>query len=232
MRVDLIAGLDPRSKLVAFLTVQTLLFIPGRQLPHVRLLAVALPLLVLLPFAGRSWRRWLRLLALASSLLAFLAASTLLRTGMDRPAPHLVILPMLGKSLLVFLSLALFILSEEPWRLLQGLRQLGLPRSAVVVLVIGYRFACQWQLELEAVQRAWRARNFSALSKRRRARYISGALPMLFERLFESGVHIHDAMVSRGFHGSLPAGRHLDFSRRDVAFLTLVALTATVIAIL
>lgn len=232
MRVDLTASLDPRSKLVAFLTVQALLFIPGSQPPIVRLTAVAMPLLALLPFAGRSWRRWLRLLALAASLLAFFAASAFLRSGMDQPAPHLVILPMLAKSLLVFLSLALFILNEKPWRLLQALRQIGLPRAAVVILAIGYRFACQWQLELEGMRRAWTARNFSSLSKLRRIKYLGGAMPMFFDRLLEAGIHIHDAMVSRGFHGSLPAWQCLVFSHRDTAFLALVAATSMAIAIL
>jgi cobalt/nickel transport system permease protein len=233
MNLNLVAGLDPRSKLVAFLTVQALLFIPvSHQSLLIHLLAVAAPLLALLPVAGRSWCRWLRTLALAAPFLAFLVLTAFLQPAADRPALHLIVLPIIGKSLLVFLALALFILNEEPWRLLQALRQIGLPQSAVVVLAIGYRFACQWQMELEGVRRAWTARNFSSLSKLRKTRYMGGALPMFFDRLLEGGVHIHDAMVSRGFRGSLPVWQRLVFTRRDSAFLALVAVTVTAITIL
>jgi len=233
MTLNLVADLDPRSKLVAFLTVQALLFIPvSHRSPLIHLLAVAAPLLALLPVAGGSWSRWLRTLALAAPFLAFLVLSAFLQSAADRSALNLIVLPIIGKSLLVFLALALFILNEEPWRLLQALRQIGLPQSAVVVLAIGYRFACQWQMELEGVRRAWTARNFSSLSKRRKIKYMGGALPMFFDRLLEGGVHVHDAMVSRGFRGSLPLWQRLVFASRDAAFLVLVAVTATAITIL
>ncbi|MFH2107267.1 MAG: energy-coupling factor transporter transmembrane component T [Chrysiogenia bacterium] len=233
MPVDFLSGLDPRSKLVAFLTVQALLFIPALQrTPLERLLAVAAPLLLLLPVAGRSWRLWLRTMLLVAPFLAFLAFSAYFQPAANRPELQRIVLPILGKSILIFLALALFILNEKPWRLLQALRQIGMPRTAVVILAIGYRFACQWQLELEGLRRAWSSRNFSTMSKIGKVRHMGGALPLFFDRLLEGGVHIHDAMVSRGFHGSLPAWQCLVFTRRDAAFLALAALTATAIALL
>lgn len=233
MNRNLVAGLDPRSKLIAFLTVQALLFIPvSRHRPYVHLLAVAVPLLTMLPVAGKSWRLWLRLLLLAAPLLAFLTFSACFRSATDWPALRSIILPIVGKTILAFLSLALFILNEEPWRLIQALRQTGLPQSAVVVLSIGHRFACQWRFELAGVRHAWMARNFSVLPKLRRIRCMGKSLPVFFERLLEGGVHIHDAMVSRGFHGSLPAWKRFVFSSRDGVFLALVAATTTAITIL
>ena len=233
MRVDLLSGLDPRSKLVAFLTVQALLFIPApHHAPFIRLLTIAIPLLALLPVAGRSWRLWLRTMLLVAPFLAFLAFSAYLQPATNRPELQRIVMPMLGKSILVFLALALFILNEKPWRLLQALRQIGMPNTVVVILAIGYRFACQWQLELEGVRRAWSSRNFSTLSKISKARHMGGLLPLFFDRLLEGGVHIHDAMVSRGFHGSLPAWQRLVFTRRDASFMALTAMAAMVIAIL
>ncbi|MCJ7525172.1 MAG: energy-coupling factor transporter transmembrane protein EcfT [Candidatus Aminicenantes bacterium] len=233
MGADLIASLDPRSKLVAFLTVQALLFIPTLQrTPLEHLFAVAVPLLALLPVAGRSWRLWLRTLALALPFLAFMAVSVCIQPGAGRLELQRIVLPILGKSILVFLALALFILNEKPWRLLQALRQIGMPQTVVVILAIGYRFACQWGLELEGVRRAWSSRNFSNLSKISKVRHMGRALPMFFDRLLEGGMHIHDAMVSRGFHGSLPAWQRLAFACRDVSFLALTAMAVTVIATL
>ena len=186
---DLLSALDPRSKWIAFLTVQALLFIPSpHQPPFVRLLAVAVPLLALLPVAGRSWRLWLRTLAMAAPFLAFLAFSADHSARRRTAGLQRIMLPILGKSILVFLSLALFILNEEPWRLLQSLRQIWLPRSVVVILAIGYRFACQWGLEMEGVRRAWTARNCNALPKLRRVRTLGGMLPLFFDRLLEGGV--------------------------------------------
>jgi energy-coupling factor transporter transmembrane protein EcfT len=232
MNNNRIAGLDPRVKMVAFLAVQALLFVPSTQLLHVRLLAVAAPLLAVLPFAGRSWRRWLRLLALATPFLIFLILSAALQPAASPAELLRIVLSIFGKSILVFLALALFFLNEEPWRLLQALRQMKLPNSAVVVLTIGFRFAGQWRLELESMRRAWTSRNFSTLPKLRRARYLGSALPLFFEKLLEGGVHIHDAMVSRGFNGSLPSWQRLVFSRTDAAFLALTAMVAGSIATL
>jgi energy-coupling factor transporter transmembrane protein EcfT len=229
MRTGIFAALDPRAKLVAFLAVQVLLFIPSPGVPPTRWVVIAIPLLALLPLAGRSWRLWLRTLALAAPFLAFLAFSAALPPAAGRLELQRVILPILAKSILVFLALALFVMNEEPWRMLQALRQVRIPQSAVVVLAIGYRFAAQWGAELEGARRTWTGRNFNKLSKWSRVRYLGRALPLFFDRLLEGGVHVHDAMASRGFHGRLPAWRRLVFSRRDAVFLALVALTTAAI---
>lgn len=232
MNGGLLACLDPRAKLAAFLAIQALLFIPSSGSLSIRLFAVAVPLMALLPFAGKSWRLWLRLLALAAPFLVFLVLSAALQPGDGWTVLPKIVLPLLVKSMLVFLALALFILNEQPGRLLQALRQIGLPRSAVVILAIGHRFAAQWGLELEEMRRAWTARNVNALPKLRRAATLGRALPLFFDRLLENGSHVHDAMVSRGFSGSLPCWRCLVFSGRDAIFLALTAMIAAAIATL
>lgn len=231
MKAGPLAAVDPRAKLAAFLAVQALLFIPSPQPPQLRLLAVAVPLLALLPLAPGACRRWLRLLAISAPLLALLALSALLGPGAAAAAAPLG-LRMAAKATLVLLALALFVLGEEPGRTLQALRQLGLPSPAITVMTIGLRFAGQWRLELEALRRAWIGRNAAALPLPRRGRLAGRMLPQFFERLFEGAVHVHDAMLSRGFHGQLPAGRRRRFSIRDAAFLALVALATALAALL
>ena len=229
MKRDILAAIDPRAKLVAFLAVQALLFIPSPQPLRLRLAALAILLLFLLSLAGGAWRRWLRLMAISAPLLAFLGFSAFLQPVAGRPAPQWIALAITVKAMLVLLSLALFILSEEPGRLLQALRQTGMPRSAVVILAVGLRFSGQWRFELEGMRRAWTGRNLASLSRARRARQLGRTLPMFFERLLESGVHVHDAMVSRGFIGTLPGWRRLAFTGRDAAFLALTALAVALI---
>ncbi len=231
MKTGPLAAVDPRAKLAAFLAVQALLFIPSPQPPQLRLLAVAVPLLALLPLAPGACRRWLRLLAISAPLLAFLALSALLGPAAPAAAARLG-LRMAAKAVLVLLSLSVFILGEEPGRTLQALRQLGLPLPAVTVMALGLRFAGQWRIELEALRRAWTGRNAAALPLLRRARLAGRMLPLFFERLFAGAVGVHDAMVGRGFHGPLPAWRRLAFSGRDAVFLALVALAATLAALL
>ncbi len=232
MPVNLLSGLDPRTKLIAFITVQAMLFVPGAPPMPVRLPVLAAWLMLLLPWAGRSWRLWLRTLFLAAPFLSFLILSAWLLPSASRPPGQFAGLMLIGKSTLVLLSLALFVLNEDPWRLLQAMRQAGLPRTAVVIMAIGYRFAGQWRLELEGMRRAWTGRNFTAMPKLQRARYLGRTLPLFFERLLEGGVHIHDAMLSRGFHGMLPSWRRLVFSRRDVFFLFFIAIAAAGITLL
>jgi cobalt/nickel transport system permease protein len=224
MRPDLFRRLDPRARLAAFLAVQFLLFVPSlRPLPS-RLFFVAALLLALLPWAGRAWRLFLRLMFMVAPFLAVLSASAFLFPAGSRSNGTLAtVWPMLLKAMLASLSLAVFIITEEPRRWLQALRQVRFPASAVVVLAIGYRFAGQWQLELEGLRRALTGRNFRALPWLRRARHLGSALPLFFERLFDGAVHVHDAMVSRGFRGVLPPGRRLAFSLRDALFLFIVA---------
>jgi len=231
MRQDLMASLDPRSKLAAFLACQALLFLPAFHFTHSRLIAIATPLLALLPFAGRSLRLWLRLLALSAPLLVFIVLAAVIQSLAGGPAWPGIIQPILGKTILVALSLALFVANEAPWRMLQALRQLGLPESAVVVLAIGYRFAGQWGIELEGLRRSWTSRNLAAMSKLRRVQCLRGVLPQFFERILESGGHLHDAMVSRGFNGSMPGWNRLVFARRDMFFLAFAALATMAIAL-
>jgi energy-coupling factor transporter transmembrane protein EcfT len=224
MRPDLFRRLDPRTRLAAFLAVQFLLFVPSiRPLPS-RLFFVAAALLATLPWAGRAGRLFLRLMLMLVPFLAVLSVSAFLFPASGRNGgPLATVWPLLLKAMLVSLSLAVFIISEEPRRWLQASRQVRLPASAVVVLAIGYRFAGQWQMELEALRRALAGRNFRALPWLRRAKYLGSALPLFFERLFDGAVHVHDAMVSRGFRGVLPPGRRLAFSLGDVLFLFIVA---------
>lgn len=231
MRWDLMASLDPRGKLAVFLACQALLFLPAFHFTRYRLIALAILLLALLPFAGRSLRLWLRLLALSAPLLAFFVLATVIQSHAGGPAWPAIIQPILGKTILVALSLALFVANEAPWRMLQALRQLGLPESAVVVLTIGYRFAGQWAIELEGLRRSWTSRNLAAMSKLRRVQCLRGVLPQFSKRILESGIHLHDAMVSRGFNGSMPGWRQLVFARRDMLFLAFAALVTTAIAL-
>lgn len=228
MKPDWLAGIDPRAKLAAFLTVQALLFIPSPRPPRLRLLAVAVALLAL---SAGAWRRWLRLLAISAPLLAFLALSAFFGPAGAAAAARLGLL-LAAKAALVLLALALFVLGEEPGRLLQALRQCGLPETAAVVLATGLRFAGQWRLELEAMRRAWSGRNAATLPLPRRGRLAARMLPLFFERLFEGAVGVHDAMLSRGFHGRLPVCRRLAFAGRDAAFLALVALVTALPALL
>jgi len=229
MSRDILAAIDPRAKLVAFLAVQALLFIPPPQHLRLRLATLAILLLFLLSLAGRAWRRWLRLMAISAPLLAFLGFSAFFQPGAGRPAPQWIALAITAKAMLVLLSLALFILGEQPGRLLQALRQTGMPRSAVVILDIGLRFSDQWRFELEGMRRAWTGRNLASLPRARRAWQLGRTLPMFFERLMESSVHVHDAMVSRGFSGTLPVWRRLAFTGRDAAFLALTALAVALL---
>lgn len=231
MHPNPLARLDPRVKLIAFLTVQAWLFVSAAQPAWTRLLGIAVALLALLPFAGRSWRLWLRTLALCAPMLAILAGAVFFQSGFSGPALHRVLL-LLARFALAFLSLALFVQSVEPGRMLQALRQAGLPQSAAVVLSLGYRFSGQLRLELVGMQRAWVGRNIGNLPKWRQARRLGSAFPLFFERLLESSLHVHDAMLARGFQGRLPAGQQPSFSRGDALFVLSLALGSAAIAVL
>jgi len=159
---------------------------------------------------------------MASPLLILLAVSAL---G-NQKAVSKTAFPMaelVGKTILVFLALAIFIQSEKPGHLLMGLRQFGLPEALTVILTLAYRFSGQLQLEMQGLHRAWMGHNFSALPKYQRIKLLGKTMPQFFERLLESSIQIHDAMIARGFDGFLPKGEHLAYTYRDVVFLGFVA---------
>lgn len=87
--------------------------------------------------------------------------------------------------------------------LLHALRTLRLPVMVTTSLGLAYRFLYTLDDEVERLRRAARSRNASAGTASRRRLYL-GITAAALQRSFARSERVHQAMLSRGFHGTLP----------------------------
>ncbi|MDR1412343.1 MAG: energy-coupling factor transporter transmembrane protein EcfT [Actinomycetes bacterium] len=113
------------------------------------------------------------------------------------------------------------VMKSTTWTgVLQGLDALHLPRVFLVLLTFLYRFSDLFRQQIREMQSAIRSRAPQLGSLRRVLLY--GKLGgNLFVRAYERGEAIYDAMLSRGYGGSLPTLRQLRWRLIDTAALTL-----------
>lgn len=105
--------------------------------------------------------------------------------------------------------------------LIKGLEWLRLPRFLLQVMQFLYRYLMVLREEAGAMRQASLARAGSIRTFQ--FRHASAAAAVLFARAWTRALSIHQAMVSRGFEGSLPAFRRLRFGTPDAGFAVGVA---------
>lgn len=104
--------------------------------------------------------------------------------------------------------LAMIILTETTprTRLLQGLRQLGMPALLVSMIAFTFRYFSLLASELERMQTARQARGFQrgrGLYHWQTMKNLGQMIGMLFLRAAERGDRIYTAMLARGYRGEV-----------------------------
>jgi cobalt/nickel transport system permease protein len=144
-------------------------------------------------------RRWLGLFVLVAFLAALIAPAHPERARFGLVAVAASILIKNGLALMTMIVLA----GTTPFhRLLGGLRKLGVPPVLVTTLQFMERYRHVLVDEVDRMATARRARTFSrrgALSWS----LLGGLIGMLFLRTVERGERVHDAMIARGWDGTL-----------------------------
>ena len=113
-----------------------------------------------------------------------------------------MIATILAKNSLAFLAM-LVLAAVTPWNLLvSAMRRLGMPRVLVATLLFMERYVHVLADELGRMSIARRARTF------RRGNLVpwstlTSLIGMLFLRSFERADRVHDAMIARGWDGTL-----------------------------
>jgi cobalt/nickel transport system permease protein len=144
-------------------------------------------------------RRWLGLFVLVAFLVAMIATEHPERGRFGLPAVAASILIKNGLALLTMIVLA----GTTPFhRLLAGLRKLGVPAVLVATLQFMERYRHVLVDEVDRMATARRARTFA-----RRGRLswslLGGLIGMLVLRTFERAERVHDAMIARGWDGTI-----------------------------
>ncbi|HWE40348.1 MAG TPA: cobalt ECF transporter T component CbiQ [Isosphaeraceae bacterium] len=197
-----VARLDARAKLVATLgfVVAVVATPAGSWRP---LAAEGLVLAFAIGLAGVEplglFRRWLAFLPLFGFLAATLAFSRTHAGGVEMLGVALSILARNTLALLALLTLA----GVTPFRdLLGALRRLGAPAVLVATLHFMYRYLFIFGEELGRMARARRSRTFRR-SGRLDWGLLSGLIGVLLLRALERGERVHDAMLARGWDGTI-----------------------------
>jgi cobalt/nickel transport system permease protein len=194
--------LDARIKLIgAVAYVVAVVLTPIGQWPI--LMAEALVLMFVIGLAGVPPRelgaRLLGFLVLFGFLTVLVAPS---RAERSTHGVAVVALTLLAKDSLAFLATLLLVRVTPFRRLLVGMRQLGVPGMLVATLHFMYRYLFVLGDELDRMLQARRARTFRG-SSRLEWLMLSGLIGRLFLRSFERGERVHDAMLARGWDGTM-----------------------------
>ena len=194
--------LDARWKLVATLAFVVLAVATpvGRWRP---LAAEALTLSFVIGLSGVPPRellaRWLGFCVLVGFLAWMVASAHPRRHELGVSA---VLLTILAKNSLAFLA-TLVLVNVTPFRkLLAAMRSLGMPLVLVSTLQFMYRYLHVLADELDRMVQARRSRTFRR-SGRLDWGLLTGLIGVLFLRAFERGERVHDAMLARGWDGTV-----------------------------
>jgi cobalt/nickel transport system permease protein len=101
-------------------------------------------------------------------------------------------------------------------RTLQGFTTLGLPPALTQMILLCHRYLSVFQQEITRMQRSMRVRGFTPGSNLATMRTMGNCFGMLFIRSFERTERVHEAMLSRGYRGPLPADPREKIAPRDL----------------
>jgi cobalt/nickel transport system permease protein len=134
-----------------------------------------------------------------------------------------LILAILSKATLSAAIVGTVMGSATSTEVLRGLDALHLPRILVTVVSFMLRFTSLFAAQLRALQQALASRA-PTLGRLERAVLYGRLGGNLFVRAVERGEHVHEAMLSRGWSGSLPGATLGSWGIGEAAALVLTAL--------
>ena len=144
-------------------------------------------------------RRWLGLFVPVAFLVVMIAPAHPARVQQGLAAVAASILIKNGLALMTMIVLA----GTTPFpRLLTGMRRLGVPLVLVATLQFMERYRHVLLEEIDRMATA-RRRGRSAAAARSPGALLGGLIGMLFLRTFERAERVHDAMIARGWTGTI-----------------------------
>jgi cobalt/nickel transport system permease protein len=128
------------------------------------------------------------------------------------------------KALLSLVMLNILTLTTSVSDLLQGLTWLKTPPLLVAIMASMYRYLAVLITEFSTMRRAALSRNLMARPQGQR-QIIGNMMGSLFIRSYERGDRVYQAMLARGYQGTLPTDKAFQMTHPDtIALSFLVAL--------
>ena len=194
---------DISAALAGLAVSLSLILISGLPLSHVAgfmkwPVLFLLPLLIFLPFTAGG-EPLFSIYFLAPSIQGIFLGLLLLIRG-------------LGAALL-----ALILVGTAPFNVtINALHSLGLPDPLTQIFLFSYRYIFLLNEELQTMSRSLDSRGFVKKSDLRTARILALSVGMLLIRSYERSEEVFNAMLSRGYRGTVPAGRGQDIKGSDL----------------
>jgi cobalt/nickel transport system permease protein len=122
------------------------------------------------------------------------------------------------KALLSLMMLNILTLTTSVSDLLQGLTWLKTPPLLVAIMASMYRYLAVLITEFNTMRRAALSRNLMARPQGQR-QVIGNMMGSLFIRSYERGDRVYQAMLSRGYQGTLPTDTSSQMTHQDTIAL-------------
>lgn len=224
-------NLDPRAKLMAAgaLSLVTALTV-SRPVAWAGL-ALGLALIV---FTGSSMRVALKRLVVVNSFVVFLWIFLPWQIGFDGQGLtwqyHPEGLALAGlitiKANAVFLYVLSLLGTTAASDLLHALDHMRLPNKLVGLFLFFYRYIFVMQQEKERLTTAMKVRGFRARTDWHTWRTYAHLVGMLLVRSYDRAERVYQAMLCRGFNGTIWVINHFRWQRRDSIFCGLMGAAA------
>jgi len=212
-----LAGLDPRTKMIAFsILIAVICLTPPTSFLKFGLYFVLL--LILVVWSRISVLSILLRLTLVGSLIVFIVLLVFLFQRQPLLDNLLIVWNLCAKTLLIVISISVLTLTTEFYHLINGLELFRVPGIFISLLAFSYRYLQLLYDEALRVKRAVDSRSFKKRSFIEKVSLLRGALAHVFLRTFERSGRIYAAMLSRGYDGRFPMLNSLSFKISDALF--------------
>jgi len=216
---------DPRVRIISLAV--SLAFILSTFFPQAYwkfglfLLCLLVVFYLISPKSIRSFRNFFRLSLFLISLLLFLVAVTFIFSPENFRNRLENSLDLTMKTILVSISIFIFILDSDFGDVIKGFYLFRLPSSFLAMLTFAYRYFILLREELVSIFRAWISRTVKRRPFLEEMKITGLILSQYFLRLFERSERIYAALLSRGFQGRLDFLVNFKLSQSDYLFLFL-----------
>lgn len=99
---------------------------------------------------------------------------------------------------------------------INAMRSLGMPSPLGQIFLFTYRYVFLLYTELETMRRSLDSKGFVIGSNARTARILATAIAMLLIRSYERSEDVFNAMLSRGYEGTLPSTQSNEIGKGDI----------------
>jgi len=197
-----ISKLEIRCKIISIVAAAFLLITLEEPLI---LSIVLIGFLILAGLTGLPWGFLGRKLRLPLPFLIFMAVPLMLGEGFPVSEDRLVFTyQLITKGIGVFMLLIILTYTQEEVHLVEGLRQLPIPKTLSAVLLLSFRYVHVWTGTLKKTYRSSVSRGFEKGWNPRTLKVYGEMIGGMILRSLDQSNRVHRTMISRGFSKDLP----------------------------